>query len=509
MLTPQVIEGFVNAVLADSFQERASTPEAHREWWELCCDPHPRVAIAAPRGHAKSTAITHAYVLAATLFREHQYVLIVSDTEAQAVLFLQDIKKEILDNEKIHRLFPMKTDKVGLVRLVKETEADIIVEMADGYQFRIMAKGSEQKVRGLKWGSKRPDLIIGDDLENDEIVMNKDRRDKFLRWFYGALLPCLSKSGKIRIVGTILHMDSLLNRLMPRQQLIGRAKFNDLSVTALREWTDRRMPWKSVLYRAHGKDYEPILWQERFSRQFFVDKYNDLKRQGIPETYAQEYLNEPLDESTAYFRRSDFIGMSERDKNLRKTYYIVADLAISEKERADYSVFMVAGMDEDRFLHIEKVLRARLDGREIVDLLYELNRTWKPEGFGIETEKIDKAIKPFLFEKMRAQGEFFDLIPLKPSKDKETRGRSIQARMRSGSVKFDKVSDWYPELEEECLRFPRGKHDDQVDCLAYIGLLLDKLNEAPTNRELIEEDRAEMWRHSGLEEQGRNQTTGY
>ena len=65
----------------------------------------------------------------------------------------------------------------------------------------------------------RPGLIVGDDMENDEIVMNKDRRLKFKRWFYGALLPCLSDRGKIRIVGTILHLDSLLENLMPSSLL--------------------------------------------------------------------------------------------------------------------------------------------------------------------------------------------------------------------------------------------------------------------------------------------------
>jgi len=43
--------------------------------------------------------------------------------------------------------------------------------------------------------------------------MNKDRRDKFKRWFYGALLPSRSKEGVIRYVGTILHMDSMLENL--------------------------------------------------------------------------------------------------------------------------------------------------------------------------------------------------------------------------------------------------------------------------------------------------------
>ena len=68
--------------------------------------------------------------------------------------------------------------------------------------------------------NRRPGLIVGDDMENDEIVMNRDRRLKFKRWFYGALLPALSDKGKIRLVGTILHLDSLLENLMPKDDAI-------------------------------------------------------------------------------------------------------------------------------------------------------------------------------------------------------------------------------------------------------------------------------------------------
>jgi len=38
------------------------------------------------------------------------------------------------------------------------------------------------------------------------------------------------------------------------------------------------------------------------------------------------------------------------------------------------------------------------------------------------------------------------------------------------------------------VKFPRGTHDDQADALAYVGLLLDSINEAPTDQEVEEED---------------------
>jgi hypothetical protein len=57
-LNADIIEGFVQSLLAPSFDDPTSTPAFHRELWELCCSDHNLVAIAAPRGHAKSTAIS-------------------------------------------------------------------------------------------------------------------------------------------------------------------------------------------------------------------------------------------------------------------------------------------------------------------------------------------------------------------------------------------------------------------------------------------------------------------
>ena len=81
--------------------------------------------------------------------------------------------------------------------------------------------------------------------------------------------------------------------------------------------------------------------------------------------------------------------------------------------------------------------------------------------------------------------------------------------MRARTVRFDKDADWYQDLEDECVRFPRDKHDDQVDALAYQGHLLMKMASAPTLTEMVEEEREEEIRKAGLSFEGRNSWTGY
>lgn len=480
------------------------SPSCHREWWELCCSSERYVAIAAPRNHAKSTAITFAYTLAATLFRERKFVLIVSDTESQAVNFLGLIKQELSENQDLIKLFGLKLNEKGMVVFPKESENDLIVEFADGHKFRIIAKGSEQKLRGLLWNGLRPDLIVCDDMENDEIVMNQDRRKKFQRWFYGALLPCRAQNGVVRYVGTILHMDAMLENLMPV------ASDKQTIIEGLRMYSKKRTLWKSVKYRAHSDDFKLILWPERWPEEKLKAEREEYIRQGLSDVYSQEYLNIPIDESLAYFKKVDFMPLTEDDKKMALNYYITVDLAISEKQTADYSVFLIAGVDEARRIQVKNIIRERLDGKEIVDTLLALADLYKPVAVGIEEGQISKAIGPFLYEKMIESNVFPNLYTLKAmGKDKLARSRSIQARMRAKSVKFDKAADWYQPFEDECSRFPRDKHDDQVDAFSYLGIMLDKLIEAPTKEEQYEEDYGELIRDSGFYERGRSVTTGY
>jgi predicted phage terminase large subunit-like protein len=514
-LTPEVIEGFVKTLLWKSFDEPSPTPEFHRELWELCCSDHPLIAIGAPRGHAKSTAISFVYTLAAALFRQAKFILLVSDTEGQAMMFLDQIKTALQTNTDLINFF-------GIKDFPTDSKTDIIVRHDDGYCFRILAKGAEQKVRGLTWDLTRPDLIIGDDLENDEIVMNDDRREKFRLWMIKALLPCRAPKGKVRLVGTILHLDSFLARILPLEG--DRDTQEDPSGLRFTSKNPKKM-FKGVLFKAHIgshpseiKRNSHLLWPDHktYSREWFLDKYEAAVEIGHPEGYSQEYLNRPLDEATAFFRRSDLQPMQKEEedqivsKELPLIFYAGADLAITESERADYSAFIVVGVDSKGFMYVMDVIRERMDGRKIVDTILGIQRNWNLQWFAIEKEKTSKSIMPFLREEMFKTGIFVNTVDIVPHTDKTARASSIQSRMRIGGVKFKKKADWYPALESEFLSFPRGKHDDQVDAFSCIGLALQKLTSAESHKELTERELQEQEElHLSYGNDGRSATTGY
>lgn len=496
-LTSEVILGFVGSVLAQGFDGTVNTPQFHKELWDLCCSDHKKVAVAAPRGHAKSTAVTHSYTLASVLFRERSYVIIISATEDLSIQFLGDIKRELLDNENIKELF-------GVAKIIKDAETQIIVEMNDGHQFRIDAKGAGQKLRGRKWRGRRPDLIICDDLEDDEQVMNQERRTKFSRWFFTAVVPSLSKKGVIRVVGTILHMDSLLENLMPTAD---KRKGVYLETTPLKEYSnEKNPPWKAVRYKAHDEDFTNILWEEMWPKERLEAERRDYAKRGMPDGYSQEYLNCPIDESVAFFRKADLKEMKEEDFNKHMRYYAAADFAISQKQAADFTVIMVVGVDDSSNIYILEVTRGRWDSKEIIDEMFYIQNKYHPDIFTVESGQISKSIGPFLDEAMMKRG-IINIHPETPIADKLSRARSIQGRIRLGTVYVDKEAYWYPELEQEMITFPRGKHDDQVDALAWIGLTLNNIIDAETEEELEEDAWDEEFGTFGFV--GRSASTGY
>lgn len=501
-LNATVIEVFVETFLKKHFNDESPIPDCHREWWQMCTSGHKYVAIAAPRGHAKSTAITFSYGLGCLLFRERKFIIIISDTYDQACLFLGNYKREIAENDELRKLF-------GIKQFIKETESDIIVEFEDGYRCRVMAKGAEQKMRGLNWDGTRPDLIIGDDLENDEIVMNVDRREKFKRWFIGAVTPSLSSKGVIRIVGTILHQDSLLENYMPKVWEKGRGHI----ITPLKIISNySRSFWWAAKYRAHPAigDYSVMLWPEYKTAQVLRREYETQKSLGLGDVYAQEQLNEPIDESVSLFRKSDFQPRRDEAKEATLNYYIGFDLATGIKNiQRDRTVFVVAGIDENSKLHIVNCIAERMDTKEAVETILELQKSYNPVAFITEKGMLYNSIYPFLNVKMHEVGVYPNLVTFPAISDKVTRSASIRGRMRAGGVLFDKDADWFDALQNECLQFPRSEHDDRVDALSWVGFGLNKLIEAPTKEEQEEIAYEEEKIESGFYLDGRCETTGY
>jgi len=409
-----------------------------------------------------------------------KFVMVVSDTEDQSIDFLGDLKNELLDNDDLIKDF-------GIRGLARDTETEIVCFFSGG-KFRIIAKGSGQKVRGKKKDRRRPDLVVGDDLENDEMVESELRRRKFRRWFFNALLPCGSDSCEYRIVGTILHDDSLLRRLLDSDA------------------------WKSLSFRAHKaiNDFTEILWPEKFSVERLEQIKHLYEEDGNMDGYSQEYLNEPITEGSEYFSKGDFpsVPMDVRDMPIKidREYYAGVDFAISKGNDANKTAIVIGGMTTDRTLDIMDVRTGKWDSKQIIDELFAAHQRWNINLFFLENGAIEKAIGPFAIDEMQKKGIYLNFKTMVPTSDKVSRARSIQGRMRSGGVRFDTSAFWFHDFVAELIRFPRGKADDQVDAVAWLGLGVNEMFAALTAQEMEDEDYDNEF---GIDYGGQSSVCGY
>jgi hypothetical protein len=482
VLTAELIEAFAAAFLSQGFDDAKPTPEFHRDGWALYCSDALQAGVAAPRGHAKSTALTHVYTLASVLFRAEDYGIIISTNEELAIEHLGDITRELIENEELIREFQIKG-------LVTNSKTEIICEMEDGHQFRLLARGSGQKMRGRKWRGKRPGLIVCDDLEDDEQVENKERRDKFRRWYFRAVKPALRRGGKLRIHGTILHEDSLLARLIKDPE------------------------WKTLFYKAHASfdDFSDILWTDQFSeedlrsiRQGFIEQFDSSG-------YSQEYLNDPFDNTEAYLRKGDFLPMEEKDFDRAMKRCVGVDFAISRKDKANRTSMTIAGQTAENVLQYIDQHVGRWDTTEIIDKMFEIQDLHQPYCFFVEDGVIWKAIEPTLNKEMQAKNIFFECVAIGSIKDKATKGRGFQKRMKAQACRFNKQAPWYVGFEAELLRFTGYSDavlDDQFDSAALVSRGFEELP-LLEEEDFLDDDELYARGHGPTSDKGRSQTTGY
>lgn len=390
-----------------------------------------KIALGAPRGHSKSTITDLVYLAWVVCHKKANFVLLISDTYSQSVLFLDALKGEFESNEKLKAFY-------GKLTSPKWSEGEIVSN-----DVMVKSLGAGMKVRGLKFRENRPDLIVCDDLENDEAVENKDRREKFERWFTGALIPSMAKDGRIILIGTILHFDSLLAKLLDADKYIG---------------------WYKKTYRAIN-DWG-ALWPEHLSLEELETIKQEYISQGQVFLFYQEYQNDPISAEFQKFKLEKFRYYEDSqiaNKDLRT--FITVDRSYSLEKTADYTAIVVVSVDRDNNWYVRMAERVRHTEKDLVDKLFDLHSYFTPELFGIEQKAYKYTIKPALDDEMRKRNMFFRCEELKDmGRSKNVRIEGLIPRFESGSVYMKKDQ---ADLIDELIKFPKASHDDLIDALAY------------------------------------------
>lgn len=473
LLSADAMEGFAGIFLSPRYDNPVATPHFHIEGWDLYTSDYPQCVLIAPRDHAKSTAFTFDYILAECLFRRSSYVILIGSTEENAAEQLSNIIEEIRENDELIKEF-------GIAELERDSQTDLIVRMDDGHRFRVLARGAEQKIRGKMWNGKRPDLIVMDDAEDDEQVENKERRAKFRRWFFRAAKQALSRTGRIRVHGTILHEDSLLSRLIKCSRCKIMTSSNGTTPCVK---CGEQKTWKHLFYKAHRSfsDFGGLLWPAAWTVERLRSRQREFIEDGDAGGYSQEFLNEPRDNAEAYLRRGDFLPMTQADHEIDKVICAAADFAVSKADLANRTSFTIGGKCTRGLLHFTDQRVDRWSSMEIlpdgskagwIEEMFSIQTRWNPRFFFVEDGVIWKSVSAMVYNEMREREIYINIIEVPSIKDKATRGRTLQKRMKAGACRFDKSAEWYPGFEDELLKFTGGAQatlDDQFDSASLLA----------------------------------------
>lgn len=208
------------------------------------------LAVAAPRGHAKSTIVSLFYTVWSICYEKENYILLFSATQSQAITLMSDIKRAFESNEKLMEDFPDVCHAGEGLDKNKWTQQEI--ETKNG--IKVHALGCEQEARGFKFGQHRPTLIIFDDIDGDKNTYSPESRNKLLKWFKSTVRYIGSKRTNMVAVGTLLHKDSLLSKFINRNEF--------------QNW-NHKIVYKAVISDARRED----LWEKWLKIYFFQEKY--------------------------------------------------------------------------------------------------------------------------------------------------------------------------------------------------------------------------------------------
>lgn len=422
------------------------TPPFHKEILDLISNKdNRRVGVIAPRGHAKSTTVDMTYPLWAGCFEQEEFVVIISDTYTQAAEFINALKDEFENNPKIKWLF-------GNMKGDDWQDGEFV--LSNGIKYA--AKGSGMKIRGIRHRHTRPTLMIFDDIENDENIKSAEQRQKLYHWFTKAAIPALARGGRAVVIGTILHFDSLVNKVMKQQDIF--------------------KSWQTRVFYAITTDEdgtEHALWPEHRSLEKLKsmrDNPNDQEFVGSI-AFAQEYQHKPFSEEDAIVKPDWIKECEPPDEYSRQARVLTVDPAASERQTADPTAMIVADLGADGNVYVRAIRNQRTSPSITAETIQNLYETYQPQVVGIEQGALGLVFRDLLAG--------LPVIGLKPDKDKVRRLLAVSRFFEAGKVFLVKDIQNGQALREQLIEFPKGTHDDMVDAIVYAirMLLVDGLNQ--------------------------------
>ena len=396
--------------------------------------PNLKAVFQWPRGHGKSTHFD-IFMPLWLMFQPKRlinFMVIVGKSEDSAIRLLGDIQAELEHNQRIIADFGRQRGSASW--------QDGEFKAANGVKF--LACGRGQSPRGLRDRESRPDYIVIDDLDDDELCRNEKRVHDLTDWVKEALFGSLDVGrGRFIMVGNLISKNSVL--------------FNITKTPGV---------FVSVI-KAVDRNGEPV-WRGKWTKEE-AREYRDFVGY---RAWEKEMMHNPIVDGTIF--RSEWIRFKKMPK-LSKYEMLVCytDPSFKSTTSNDYKASRLWGKIGNELHLIDCYVRQdTVSG--MVRWLYNLYESL-PEGVAVRFFMEANFMQDIILDEFTTEGNIRGYqLPLLPDKRKKPekiqRIEAISPLWERGFVFYNEALKDSPDMQvgiEQTLALERGSrvHDDAPD----------------------------------------------
>jgi len=386
------------------------------------------------RGHAKSTHFDIMIPLWLKAKGLLHVMVLVGKNEKNAQTLLADLQAELQNNRRYIADF-------GEQVMFGNWEEGRFATM-DGCGFFALGRG--QSPRGIRFRHNRPDYIVLDDVDDDELARNPDRVSKIYDWAMNALYFSMDMGrGRFITVGNRISQNSIIARMAENKEVYHN-KVNALN-----------------------KDGKPA-WKEKYTKQEIEAVINKLGYRAS----QQELFNNPITEG-AIFKR-DWIRYENPPRiNHFDAVVSYCDPSFKNSATSDYKAIITVGRKGKHYWILDAYVR-KSSVNEMVRYWYDYHENL-PTTATVTYYMEANFLQDLIFDEFQQEGVNRGWqFPIRPDKrkkpDKFARIEGISPLFERGLVLFaDKLKKCHDTeiLIEQLLSFEKGSrsHDDAPDAL--------------------------------------------
>lgn len=485
----------------------------HRDFMSRYTEIRRRVkeADAAPRGYAKTTIKALFKPIHDICYNLEKFILVISNTDDQAVGRTKDIRAELLENQALSELYG------PFFKTKNPAQTDFVVDQGD-HQTRVLGLGSGAEMRGIKKGAFRPTKIILDDAEHSEKIENPSFREKFQAWYDDVVGKLGDDEVNVEVIGTVIHKSGMLQGLVENPGYRGKIWkaviewdqapelweqwkriYTDLTVS--KDERDARATAFFEQNKAAMLTGTQVLWPEKQSYYHLMCELAEMGRR----SFFKERQNDPRGDDEKLFNldrlqycRQDRDGIFFESQNRHVKYtelkfFGVLDPATGQehkksKKKPDYACLLTGAVDKFGYLYVIEDWTKREPPTRQINQIFEHHERWNYQKFGVETNLYRNLMMTDILEekkrreKVRMDKEhpdptiripFYDIVQ---TDGKVERIYTLEPKVTNGWIVFNRSlsKPFYDCLEA----FPKGDHDDPPDALEMLYSLVNRRYEA-------------------------------